>query len=345
MKPTTFDVLKIMYWGFRRNRSNFLHMLRVLLRFARNYILLFIRKYMRGRRPIVAIAQIEFMGDILAAEPISRLARRQFPDAYIIWIAREPFKEMIACFPAVDHVVTVGCLTEWMLLMSTGLCDTVWDLHLSGHHCARCQAPLHKTGLASGIVYETYYDFGNLLTVACLCAGISPICDAPVLDLGGDIGWRVDALALPETFVVLHCIGNDQQRNWPPDKWKSLADYITTTLGVKIVEVGLTPVAAMVDTEQTRNLCGKLTVVETAEVIRRAKLFVGVDSGPAHLANAVETPGVLLFGKFGPWQHHMPYSGTYQTGIGADLVRTNGPLRDLPVDAVAAAIANRLASG
>jgi heptosyltransferase-3 len=341
MKLKTAGVSKMMYWAFRRDPSVLPHLFAILVHFGRNYIRLLVWNIVR-RRPIVAIGQIEFMGDILAAEPISRAARKQFPDAYIVWVARKPFREMIESFAAVDNVITVECLTEWMLLLSTGVCDTVWDLHVSDHICAKCRAPLHKSGLASGIVYETFYDFGNLLTIACLCAGIPPITDAPALDLDRGVVKRVDALDLPDDFVVLHCTANDQQRNWTVTKWKALATYITETLGRKIVEVGLTPVVVGTDTVRARSLCGKLSIVETAEVIRRAVLFIGVDSGPAHLANAVGTPGVLLFGRFGPWHNHMPYSGAYQAGVLADLVRTSGPLRDLPVEAVTRAVAHRL---
>ena len=43
------------------------------------------------------------------------------------------------------------------------------------------------------------------------------------------------------------------------------------------------------------NLCGKLTPRESAAALERAVLFVGHDSGPMHLAAAVETPVVAIF--------------------------------------------------
>jgi heptosyltransferase-3 len=53
-------------------------------------------------------------------------------------------------------------------------------------------------------------------------------------------------------------------------------------------------------------LRGRLSLEELASVIRQARFFVGVDSLPMHIAAAVGTPGVALFGpsseiEWKPW--------------------------------------------
>jgi heptosyltransferase-3 len=55
------------------------------------------------------------------------------------------------------------------------------------------------------------------------------------------------------------------------------------------------------------NLAGRLSLKELAALIARARLFVGVDSAPMHMAAAMGTPTVALFGpsgdiEWGPWQ-------------------------------------------
>lgn len=54
------------------------------------------------------------------------------------------------------------------------------------------------------------------------------------------------------------------------------------------------------------NLAGQLNLRELAALTSRARLFVGVDSAPMHIAAAVGTPCVALFGpsgdkEWGPW--------------------------------------------
>ena len=76
-------------------------------------------------------------------------------------------------------------------------------------------------------------------------------------------------------------------------------------------------------------MAGMLSILETAEVIRRAELFVGIDSGPAHLANAVATPGVILIGQYNAFKRFMPYSGLYATER-ATLLWPMGQLQRCP---------------
>lgn len=60
------------------------------------------------------------------------------------------------------------------------------------------------------------------------------------------------------------------------------------------------------------NLSGQLSLKQLAALTRRAACFVGVDSAPMHIAAAMQTPVVALFGpsgeiEWGPWQapHHI----------------------------------------
>jgi heptosyltransferase-3 len=70
---------------------------------------------------------------------------------------------------------------------------------------------------------------------------------------------------------------------------------------------------AMIDAIQSRlaqpaiSLAGQLSLKELAALAGRARLFVGVDSAPMHIAAAMGTPCVALFGpsgdrEWGPWQ-------------------------------------------
>jgi heptosyltransferase-2 len=59
-------------------------------------------------------------------------------------------------------------------------------------------------------------------------------------------------------------------------------------------------VAAGLSTSATHNLCGRGTLPVVGEIIRRAALFVGNDSGLSHLAAAVGTPVVVISGPGDP---------------------------------------------
>lgn len=331
------------YWTLARRPAAAFHMARVLLRFAKSAVgLLASVKWSRDRRPVLAIALLEHIGDIVAAEPIARLARETYPGHRIFWITHQVNKPLIQSYASVDRVITVGCLTEWMLLWRRGLTDVVWDLHVRDRVCNICGIPLMKHREIPDI--GNYFLFGNILEVQCLCAGLPKLAAGPRIDPPTGAKAAIDAIRLPRRFVAIHCRSNDPRKDWPADRWRSLVGRILTSWDIDVVELGLQPVVATSIGGRCHDLCGSLSILETAEVIRRAALFVGIDSGLAHLANALGIPGVILLGEYLGFQQYMPFGGAYRCEQAADMVRAAGPAADLAVEAVFDKIGRRLRS-
>jgi heptosyltransferase-3 len=68
------------------------------------------------------------------------------------------------------------------------------------------------------------------------------------------------------------------------------------------------------------DLCGKTTIKQLAAISETSHLFFGVDSAPMHIAAAVGTPVVALFGpsaacNWGPWDKTCPYGYGKKSGI------------------------------
>ncbi len=70
-------------------------------------------------------------------------------------------------------------------------------------------------------------------------------------------------------------------------------------------------------------MSGKLTLMESAALIAGAKLFIGIDSGPSHLAAAMQTPQITLFGPTNPfhWRARHASSIVLQGGKQNPVVR------------------------
>jgi hypothetical protein len=315
---------RFLYWRLRRKPADAVHMLGALARAAVTWFRLRRRLgRISGGRPTLAIVLVERIGDIVAAEPIARLARSRFP--------------------AIDDVIAVGCLTEWLLLEPLGLFDHVWNLHMNGADCPRCQIARDDPTVAPN--RRDYYRYGNLLTVQCLCAGLPPVDDGPRLAPPAEAVAAITALALPPRRVVLHAVSSDDERKWTVGKWRDLvARILAADRAAIIVEIGLVSHVIRRDEARQRALCGRLSPLETAALISSSALFVGIDSGPAHIANAVGTPGVILLGRYRGFQSYTPYSGGYADGGRATLLRADGPAAELTVDAVFAAVMARLES-
>jgi ADP-heptose:LPS heptosyltransferase len=292
----------------------------------------------------IGIGLVEHFGDIVACEPVARHVKKLYPEAEISWVVREPYRELIDSNPFVDRTIAVDCLTDWIKLQQHGLFDEVVDLHVNERICQHCNIPLLKRVGNPSITGNNYFEYGSLLESFCLGAGLPPLTDAPRVYISASVVQAVDTLALPDRFVVIHCSSNEAYKDWSPQKWNELITWCVHEYQVAVVEVGLRPVLAGNRTGVI-DLCGKTSLLETAEVIRRARLFIGVDSGPAHLANAVGTYGVVLLGRIGPFKMYNPFTGGFGDGSNAILLRNeHGPAIDIPVGRVQEAIAARLAN-
>jgi lipopolysaccharide heptosyltransferase I len=112
---------------------------------------------------------------------------------------------------------------------------------------------------------------------------------------------------LPESgYAVLHAGTSERgaEKRWPAQRFTELARSLARDLGLRVVvawgpgelttarEIALASGATLA--LETRSL------LDLAELIGRASLYVGADSGPLHLASAVACPSVALFGPKDP---------------------------------------------
>jgi heptosyltransferase II len=122
------------------------------------------------------------------------------------------------------------------------------------------------------------------------------------------------AFRLPETkgiggaeFVAISFRARAESRRWGVDNYAALCRRIATEFGYRIVLLGGKDdiregdeIASGVGDGSAINLSGKTTVRQTAALMSRAKLVVGDDSGPIHLAAAVGAMVITINGAGDP---------------------------------------------
>lgn len=112
-------------------------------------------------------------------------------------------------------------------------------------------------------------------------------------------------------WVALHPGAGAPVKRWRPEAFAQLGDALADKYGVQVVVTGSAEERDLVEgvRGQMRRPAIPLvgaTLGQLGAVFRRCSLAVGVDSGAMHLAVAVETPTVHLYGPvsaqaFGPW--------------------------------------------
>jgi heptosyltransferase-3 len=108
---------------------------------------------------------------------------------------------------------------------------------------------------------------------------------------------------LPDArFVTVNPFSRWKYKEWIPDRWAEVIARFGERHGIRSVLVG-TPeesgaAARIVEKagEAGTSIAGKTTLGELAAVIRRSSLHLGVDSAAPHIAAALGTPTLTLFG-------------------------------------------------
>ncbi|WP_373515329.1 glycosyltransferase family 9 protein [Persicitalea sp.] len=338
MTPKAFVAL----WTHRYHKYSHIAKAHLLARRAQLY---FGSKKRKLKKKLVAVVRTEHFGDIVAAEPLSRQIRELHPDAHIVWFVKPMFRELVDTNPNVDESFPEFCVTQRRVLLETGVFDKVYELQFrNNNRCPTCDVFVENpVAVAKGINVHTYFNFGNLLEVFAKISNLTvPQDDQPRLYLQERHRRKVDGLDLPKRFIVVHCLSNLALKDWPAERWNALIPQLADKYGVSIIEIGLSSNLS-VNHPTYHNLCGQLSILETAEVIRRAEFFIGLDSGPAHLANAVGTFGFIILGSLNEFSAYNPYSGTYDSGENCVLIRREGvPCVQLPLETVLNAIEKKI---
>jgi heptosyltransferase-3 len=162
-------------------------------------------------------------------------------------------------------------------------------------------------------------------------------------------------------FLLVHPGSRWLFKSWAPEATAALLDRLGAQGWALVMTGAPNPaehalVRSIVGVARTRvvDLSGRLSMPELAALIGAARLFIGVDSAPMHMAAAMGTPVVALFGpsgdaEWGPWRvpHRVIASTTHScrpcgnNGCGGSNI--SDCLLTLPVERVAAAIADLLA--
>jgi heptosyltransferase-2/heptosyltransferase-3 len=149
-----------------------------------------------------------------------------------------------------------------------------------------------------------------------------PITDLPITDLPTDhpiefhvpeqaIAWARVQFQIEET-IAIHPGAGAAVKLWGVERWAAVANALAAETGVQIVLTGSAAERSLCQqiagqmNAPARVMAGETTLDQLAALFARCRLALGPDCGPLHLAVAVGTPTVHLYGPvdrvtFGPW--------------------------------------------
>jgi lipopolysaccharide heptosyltransferase II len=280
----------------------------------------------------ILIVLLGAIGDVVRAMPLAMRVRAGYPDARLAWAVEPAAAPLLENHPALDERLVfqrrggARAFVRFLLQVRAGHFDLVLDLqrHLkSGVVSLATGAPVrigfHRRNAKElnwlfntrtippveprGWKLAQYQRFAELLELP----ELPPAAPHFGLGLRADEEARVGALLAPLTrpFAALFVASTWESRLWFPEGFAAVADGLDA-MGLDSVLVGggdaraIAAESRALSRTKPLDLSGDTSLREAYGVLARARVAIGPDSGPMHLAAAAGTPVVSLWGATAP---------------------------------------------
>jgi heptosyltransferase-3 len=262
----------------------------------------------------VAILRLRSLGDCVLTTPALDILKRFRPDLRLAVMVEDQFQAIFESNPDVEQILPpkLGALRRWrprLCINLHGGSRSAWMTALSGAK--------FRAGFAH---FRHQFVYNVRIPRAQAILGVDRVVHtaehlaSAMFYLGAPMGEiprsRTGLPACPGQarrpvpLAVLHPFAANPQKTWRPDGFLAVAEHLK--------QAGLEPVfiggpADDVSPFRAFRTLADAPLSETKRLLSMASLFVGNDSGPAHMAAAFGLPVVVIFGAsdpaiWGPWR-------------------------------------------
>ena len=271
------------------------------------------------------------LGDIVHAMPTLAALRERFPDAEVTWLVKLQWAPLVEIIGGVDHVSVVEQGLGGWLGRVPGLRAAHFDLVVDLQGLLRSGAMAWLTGCdrrvgfanareGSPLFYTrrvevptaSMHAVDRYLLVAEALGAVRPaeplfeFVDRPEDRQAVQAILARAGVAASSPWIAMNVSARWETKRWPPQHFAEAADRLSQAHGMPIVLIGgpaERPESLAVMTRMRTkavDLTGQTPVGLLPSLLRRAVVLVTNDSGPMHIAAAVGTPVVALFGPTDP---------------------------------------------
>ena len=277
----------------------------------------------------ILVIKLRYLGDVLLATPTLDALKTAYPAARLSVLVNRGTEEILHGNPHVDEIIPLdrGSMLQqscFVLEMRWRRFDTVVDLtdgdraaFLTWISGAPVRIGFNAEQRWTGWCYTTVVTGAGVHRIERDLASLAP--------LGIDVEERVPRMWLTredetraeqlvadlgapkdQSWVVIQPGARYWFKAWPVERFAQLADRLNERFGCQVFIGGTGHEArlaeAVVGRAKSRllNIAGRADVRTFAALLRRSDLFVGNDTGAMHIAAAVGTPVVGLFGPSNP---------------------------------------------
>ncbi|MEN6332453.1 MAG: lipopolysaccharide heptosyltransferase I [Smithella sp.] len=306
----------------------------------------------------ILIVKLSAIGDVIHTLPSLAALRKLYPDAHITWVVEEAAAGLVKNHPMLDAVLIsrrknwikylrkgeFSRALQEMRAFLRELRQRPYDLVIDFHGLLKSALIVLLSGGKRKLGYDSLQELSGLFYNEKIPEDMNKHAVDRYLDFPRYLGAKIENAQFPlptdnaaqakvqsllvkhhldkKDFIAVNPVAYWETKLWNDEKFARLADFIKTKLNIEVVFTGSEKESIEKITVQMQdkavNLTGETTLPELAYLYKMALMLITTDSGPMHLAAAVGTPIVALFGPTDP-QRTGPY------GEGHTIIRTDLP--------------------
>ncbi|EIW16011.1 MULTISPECIES: lipopolysaccharide heptosyltransferase II [Pelosinus] len=301
----------------------------------------------------ILIVKLSAIGDVIHALPVAHALKQTYPNARITWVVEKPAYDLLTNNPDIDEIIIFDKPKFKSLtgLLSNGytfsklLKSHHFDLAIDLQGLFKSAAISYLSGAPKRLVYCNARELSDKISQR-ICGNHEDdhVVDR-YLDVAQHLGCNIDqvqfliniteveaqkaetianhaGLRLENPYVVLAPGTNWPSKCWPTTHFVELADILYDNNIIPVI-IGA-PNDQRLAQEILSNtkippidLTGKTSLKQLAYIIKKSQAFVGGDTGPMHLAVAVGTSVVTMFGPTDP-KRNGPYGRNHRVLLVSD---------------------------
>jgi ADP-heptose:LPS heptosyltransferase len=268
----------------------------------------------RGKRAVI-VCRCGGIGDVLCTLPICEEVRRRHPRKLVVFITAPVWREVVILSRVPDLVYA----NKWWIYPFTfptnvrisGLVTAIYNPQTTGEKSFTCGTRTH-------LIHDLAASCG--LTVK---ARLPKLCPSPTLIEQTCNRHGLDSKKTRKRVLIgINPGPNWRVKEWEAAKWQKLIDRIHSECDAVIIQFGTNKGDGSSEYDSlkgVKSLVSRLKGEELVALIAVCDLIVSIDSGPVHVAGALGTPVVGLFGPLDPALVLQPQSSAPAVGLTSDV--------------------------
>jgi len=286
----------------------------------------------------LCLLRLSAIGDITHTLPVLRTVQKRWPGTSITWVIGKTERELVHGIDDVEFIVfdkahSLSSMLQIRRRLSFRRFDLLFHMQpsLRGNLVSACIRSEHKLGFDEARSHDMHGMFVDERVLADTPRehvlegllrfprhyGLDPVLEWKLPVSVQAVANMQSRLGTDHGYVVINPCAvakNRNWRNWTIDGYVSVARHILDRHGLRVVlSGGRAPIeqtfAAAIEGQcnDIINLIGETSIAELVALLSQARLVIAPDTGPAHIASALDTPVIGLYAATNP-QRAGPYN-------------------------------------